>query len=76
MCDVCGVNWRRSQLRLREDGTLTCPDDTPGRDIVELQRGNAAASRRHMGPSVRVDRGGGYSTPGDTATNRTTAEDI
>jgi len=54
MCDVCGVQWRRSQLIRKADGTLCCPDDAPGRDLVTLAEGNAmAADSRKYGNTTR-----------------------
>lgn len=56
-CDVCGVLWRRSQLERKADGTLCCPDDAAGRDIVTLNEGNARAAAA-LGPTPRVYSGG------------------
>src|SRR5262245_36856081 len=44
-CDICGVQWLRSELARKADGTLVCPDDVDGRDVVTLNEGNAAAAR-------------------------------
>lgn len=38
MCDVCGVPYRRSQLRRKPAGSLACPTCAKGRDVVELSR--------------------------------------
>jgi hypothetical protein len=61
-CDICGVVWRRSQLELKADGFLYCPDDVSGRDIVTLNEGNVAAARaremavpRESGGTLRND---------------------
>lgn len=43
-CDVCGVRWRRSQLKRKADGLLYCPDDMDGRDAVTLSELNASRS--------------------------------
>lgn len=37
-CDVCGVNWLRSQLRRNANGVLVCPDDIGGRVETQLDR--------------------------------------
>jgi hypothetical protein len=51
---VCGVNWQRSKLTRKADGTLVCPDDVRGMDVVTLAEGNAEAQRfRHYGNLTR-----------------------
>lgn len=37
-CDICGIEWYRSDLVRTPDGFLTCPDDIDGRDTVTLTR--------------------------------------
>lgn len=51
--------WRRSQLTPKADGTLVCPDDVKGRDIITLNDGNARAAAS-LGPTGRVYAGGTY----------------
>lgn len=43
-CDVCGVEWYRSRMRINADGFLVCPDDYPGRTATELNLLLAEAS--------------------------------
>jgi hypothetical protein len=46
-CDICGVVWWRSKLRMRPvDGRLLCPDEGDEKGSAALSQGNAAASRR------------------------------
>jgi hypothetical protein len=35
-CDVCGIRWLRSDMTMKSDGTLVCPDDRDGRTSREL----------------------------------------
>jgi len=41
-CDVCGVRWHRSDLTVRTDGLLVCPDDRDGRCALELDEANSS----------------------------------
>jgi len=43
-CDVCGVNWLRSELKPTEDGRLLCPDDSDGMTEAELNRERVATA--------------------------------
>lgn len=77
MCQICGVQWRRSRLRRDADGLLICPDEGNGRTESELSTANArdaaqAASRRVRPAAGQVDTDDGSETP----TQRTTLEDI
>lgn len=74
LCDYCGVQWRRSQLRRDGDGKLACPDEGSGRAVNELARLNAQgpANRRVRPVSSKVDTDDGASTPDQ----RTTLNDI
>jgi hypothetical protein len=76
MCDICGVHWRRSQLRRDGAGRLVCPDELPGRDEVTLDRQNAAAAARKH--TVRKMDSGNYDREKGTGavTQRTTGDDI
>ena len=47
MCDYCGVQWRRSQLRRNRAGLLVCPDEGNGRDAVTLSEQNAAGAQEY-----------------------------
>lgn len=58
MCDYCGVQWRRDQLRRDASGKLACPDDQRGRDEVTLSNLNAARTTRRL--DRRNDGGAGW----------------
>lgn len=65
MCDICGVNYRRSQLIKRADGFWACTG--PGTDndaselsAVALDQANAAMTPRGIHGS---EEGGSYSKP-------------
>lgn len=75
LCEICGVQWRRSQLRRDGDGLLVCPDEGKGRAEGELNLANAQAAKgiRRVRPSAgRVDT----DTGADTPTHRTTIDDV
>ena len=67
--------WRRSQLVRKADGTLACPDDARGMDVVTLAEGNAEAQRFRRHGELTRD-GAGFSKdapaaiPNPTTTNR------
>lgn len=67
ICDYCGVQWRRSQLRRDRAGLLYCPDEGPGRDAVALSRDNVAQSRRRYAPLAPKD-GGNWDNDGPVST--------
>lgn len=52
-CDVCGVQWLRSEMKRNANGMLVCPDDQPGLVETELDRDNAQASRSLPEPPRR-----------------------
>ncbi len=65
ICDYCGIQWRRSQLRRDRSGLLACPDDVRGRDSVTLDEGNAMGAMETTGPKTvrdagNIDLGGGH----------------
>lgn len=65
MCDYCGVQWRRSELRRDAAGKLACPDDQPGRDEVTLSRLNAeSVTQRELGRYPRDGSNLDTDTPG------------
>jgi len=43
-CDYCSMMWLRSACRRDAAGLLACPDDQAGRDVVTLDRANAAGA--------------------------------
>ena len=45
-CDICGVPWRRSQLRYDTRGFLVCPLHGKGRDPAELSLLNAESAEQ------------------------------
>lgn len=63
MCDYCGVQWRRSELRRDRSGMLACPDDVRGKDGVTLSEENALAAAQPRGPMAIRD-GGNYDDSG------------
>lgn len=48
-CDVCGVEWHRSEMTRLEDGVLVCPDDRDGKTTLELDREYADNARARVG---------------------------
>lgn len=50
-CSYCGVPFCRSQLVRDGANYLACPQDARFRDVVTLQKGNAAGARR---PRVNI----------------------
>lgn len=50
-CDVCGVNWLRSEMTATEDGLLLCPDDREGMRAIDLNRERAEAAGAPSGPT-------------------------
>jgi hypothetical protein len=57
MCDYCGIFWYQSDLRKDAAGFYACPDDQSGRDVVTLDRQNAAGRGEGGAPmqgTVRV----------------------
>lgn len=77
ICDYCGVQWHRSDLRRDADGLLVCPDEGAGLPQGELGLLNAASAAAFAADRVRptgtkVDTDDGSSTP----VQRTTLEDI
>lgn len=64
-CDFCGVRWRRSQLRVDEDGRLRCPDEGDGMSASAQAKEEARASKekserkqrlRYHGPRGTFDK--------------------
>ncbi len=56
-CDVCGIEYYRSDLVRTPDGYLTCPDDIEGRDTVTLNKLNQQAAAAAVADSQRGRRG-------------------
>ena len=53
-CDYCGVMWLRSSLRRGRNGLLRCPNDSAGRDELELAE---ATARRAEAIAANTGRG-------------------
>lgn len=71
-CDICGVLWYRSQLRLDGAGRLVCPDEGPGLDEVTLAEMDAdilaraaqrRGSREKLSGRIEEHQGDFYSSP-------------
>lgn len=43
-CDLCGMQWMRSDCIRDMDGFIRCPDDQDGLSNVELARENASGA--------------------------------
>lgn len=63
LCDICGVPWRRGQLRRDGAGHLRCPDDRKGLDAVTLSRLNAEMAGRRQ-PGGYIDGASGFNMQG------------
>jgi hypothetical protein len=63
---ACGVPWPRNKLRRGADGLLHCPDEK-GRDLVELDQANAAATPKGITHS-------GWPADGETLLSSTPVE--
>lgn len=44
LCDYCGVEYHRNELKMDPNGYLACPDDVAGRTERELDEIQAANS--------------------------------
>lgn len=84
MCDYCGVQWRRSQLRKDGAGLWVCPDEKDGLDKVTLSMLNAKDAAESEKPANREPGGRTATTNVSTAgvidtsvyVQRTTGDDI
>ena len=56
-CDICGVRWMRSDMRLTDGGLLACPDEGDG---LEAQECLDANSELETVPDITLDKDTGH----------------
>ena len=77
-CDVCGVTWRRSQMKRKRDGLLYCPDckdEVDKRTIAEDAAARSARIRNDDRDVARLETIDGSSLNSVHYTNAGTTDD-